>query len=255
MSLLRKPSVNYLLKTPSAGPALDITGSGSQPETSQVVTAESAEPLVHTAGYVTPLPPSSETPLSRALTALLATTTQQLHSNDGFDQLEGGYGAFPIVKLEGGDIFRINGDLLGTEFSVAMIRVRSLFLWKDRESAEDSLARFAWSYDNLTSTREENLKEIVTKWQEEGYQPVMRKYAEVLAEIMDGVWSGQLVLLSISPQSVPRLFAYRETLQMQRHLQIPQVITRIFVGESIKSRGISFRPWGFEFVREVEQSQ
>jgi hypothetical protein len=252
MPFLRKPVVNYLLNAPSAGSALDITGSGSQPETSQLVTAESAEPFVHAAAYVTPLAPSSETPQSRALTALLATTTQQSHSNDGFDQLEGGYGAFPMVKLEGGDIFRINGDLLGTEVSVAMIRVRSLYLWKDRESADDSLARLAWSYDNLTSTREENLKEIVTKWQEEGYQPVMRRYAEVLAEIMDGVWSGQLVILSISPQSVPRLFAYRETLQLQRHLQIPQVITRIFVGEPIKSRGISFRPWAFEFLREVQ---
>jgi hypothetical protein len=69
---------------------------------------------------------------------------------------------------------------------------------------------------------------------------------------MDGGWSGQLVILSISPQSVPRLFAYRETLQLQRHLQIPQVITRIFVGEPIKSRGISFRPWAFEFLREVQ---
>lgn len=252
MSLLRKPVVNYLLNAPSAGPAIDITASGSQPETSQTLTAASAEPMGHAAGNDMPFAPSSETPHSRALTAILATTKQKAPSNDGFDELEGGYGAFPTVKLEGGDIYRINGDLLGTEFSAAIIGVRPIFLWKDRESADDSVGRVAWSYDNLTSTREENLRDLIRLWQDEGFHPTSRKYVEVLAEIMDGAWSGQLVILSISPQSVLRLFAYRDTLQLQKHLQIPQVITRVFVGEPIKSRGISFRPWAFEFLREVE---
>ena len=252
MSLLRKPVVNYLLNAPSAGPAIDITASGSQPETSQTLTAASAEPMEHAAGVDMSLAPSSETPLSRALTALLATTTQKAPSNDGFDELEGGYGAFPTVKLERGDIFRIDGDKLGTEFLVTIIGVRPIFLWKDRESADDSVGRVAWSYDNLTSTREENLKDLISLWQDEGFHPTSRKYVEVQAEIMDGVWSGHLVILSISPQSVPRLYAYRETLQLQRHLQIPQVVTRVFVGEPIKSHGISFRPWAFEFLREVE---
>ncbi len=252
MTLLKKPVVNYVLKAPSTAPAADLTGSGSQPETSQLVTAESAEPIVHASEYVTPLAALSETPQAKALAGLMAAPYQRAHSNDGFDELESGYGAFPTVKLEKGDIFRINGDLLGTEFSVAMIRVRSLYLWKDQEFTDDGMGRLAWSYDNLTSTREENLKDLISLWQDEGFHPISRKYAEVLAEIMDGFWSGQMVILSVSPESVPRLFAYRETLQLQRHLQIPQVITRIFVGEPIKSRGISFRPWAFEFLREVQ---
>jgi hypothetical protein len=94
-----------------------------------------------------------------------------------------------MVKLDGGDVYRIDGEILGTEFQVRMIRVRYIFLWKGRDPRDDGIPRLVWSYDNLTTTREENLSDILRVWRAEGDEPIPRKYAEVMAEIQDGVWS------------------------------------------------------------------
>ena len=249
MSMLKKPEVNFLNRS-FVSSSNEQSDSGVQLLSSRIRSGATADRANSDGG-----PDSLTTPTGYhhpGIQPVLPTDFQQPPSNDdGFDDLRAGYGAFPVVRLDGSNVYRIDGEVLGTEFLVNMFKVRPIYLWKDRETVDDSMARLAWSYDNLTTTREENLKEIISVWRAEGYPPIARKYAEVMAEIQDGAWAGKLVVLSVSPQSVGRLHAYRETVQFQKCLRIPEVITRIFVGEPIKTRSITYRPWAFEFLREV----
>lgn len=72
-----------------------------------------------------------------------------------------------------------------------------------------------------------------------------------MAEIQAGAWAGKLVTLNIPPQSKLRLGGYKEMLRLQKQLQIPEVITSLFVDKPVTTKGNTFRPWGFEFIEEV----
>ena len=187
MSLLRNQSVN-LTKPTSASSSAKKAHREDQSVSDLSSPRAKAEASSQPEGNPHPLTPATGSRYPASL-AVIPADSQRPPSNDGFEDLEAGYGAFPMVKLDGGDVYRIDGEILGTEFQVRMIRVRYIFLWKGRDPRDDGIPRLVWSYDNLTTTREENLSDILRVWRAEGDEPIPRKYAEVMAEIQDGVWS------------------------------------------------------------------
>ena len=170
--------------------------------------------------------------------------------DNGFDDLESGYGSFPTVKLDG-DQFFIDNEPMGKEFQAVILSVKKKFIWKATEMMDAPEKQLRWSYDNMNTTKGEPLISVVSRWQAEGYLPRHNELCEAMAEIQAGAWVGKLVVLNIPPQSKLRLGGYKEVLQMQKHMQIPEVITRVFVDKPVTTKGNTFRPWGFDFVQEV----
>lgn len=221
---------------------IEPTGAYTSPELQAVSTDMAPDPAINGATVQVasmPVPDSGIMPLPYV----------QSHDN-GFDDLESGYGSFPTVKLDG-DQFFIDNEPLGTHFQAAILSVKKKFLWKATEMMDAPETQLRWSYDNITTTKGEPLISMVSRWQAEGYLPRQYEFCEAKAEILEGIWAGRLVVLNIPPQSKLRLAGYKEMLRLQRHLQIPEVISKIFVDKPVTAKGNTFRPWGFEFIQEV----
>lgn len=188
--------------------------------------------------------------LAEASQQLVLPTPYQPPAGDGFDELNAGFGAFPTVKLDGGQ-FSIEQQTMGTEFEANILSIKKLFIWQLEDGDHQHDNQFVRSYDNLSTTCGRSLRDVMLAWQAKGHRPKQREMTEALTEIQSGVWQGQLVTLSIPPRSASRLAAYAEVLQRRNRLRVPEVITRISVGDLITTKTGVFHHWTFEFLQEV----
>ena len=175
------------------------------------------------------------------------------HNDDGFDDIEAGYGAFPMVKLDSG-MFYIDNEKLGTEFTAHMFQSRKIFMYR-AGTAGSKDAVVAYSYDHQYTCSGSALASILREWESEGLVPECEERREVAATITSGDHAGEIVLLSVPPTGATKLAGYRDRLKQSRGLRPSQVITRIKAGEPIKTKNNTFIPWTFEYVQPVTEAQ
>lgn len=169
-------------------------------------------------------------------------------TDDGFGQIEAvSFGAYPRVKLDNG-MFWFDAERLGQEFMAQFVQKRDVMVYRDTADGNDKQAQVFWTSDNQFTHKGEDVASILNKWRAAGKNPTMRVTAEVVAIIQSGPHAGKFATLSIPAQSRNKLHGYNNILLTQFGKKASQVITRVFVGDLVKSGQTSFTPWAFELA-------
>lgn len=243
MSLLRNQPVNPLNKPAVAEQAPPVQ------ELDQVTMATlPAETAEHIAHQVIPA------------TNPLPVQASQGHFNDGFDDLdeELGFGSFSRIKLDSG-IFWLDDQKFGTSFNCNIFQVRKVYIHRSKEQGDDAQA--VWCYEdfdqnpNAMTTNGEPVASVLSRWRAEGHDPVKRITYEAAATIVGGEHDGQIATLSIPQASTKKFAGYSKVMTMTKGLRVPQVITKVSVGDPIKSGTRSFQPWVFEYAGVYQAAQ
>ena len=166
---------------------------------------------------------------------------------DGFEGLEVGYYSFINVKLDKG-VFSTSEDVDLEEKKFTARLQESKARWAYTDSDDDE-ANIIYSHDRVTAIDGTPLAATFDEWRAEGNEPTEKKYVDLTAEILDGTLAGEIVVMSISPSSVPRLTGYLGRLQY-KGLSIRDVTTEISVGKKVvpKVKSNSFYPWDFKLI-------
>lgn len=161
---------------------------------------------------------------------------------EGFQGLELGFGAFPMITLPGEGIFQ-HADIgdMGTEFEVVIYSTRAKWIFK---TLEKQGAEFVYTYDGTRTLKGTLVENQIKAWEAAGRQWEQKKYLDAMATIVGGDLDGEYVLLSIPPASITRLSGFL-AIQQQIGLKPSQFVTRVSRGPKIKAGGAVFYPWAF----------
>lgn len=174
-----------------------------------------------------------------------------LPASDGFEDMEIGFGSFPIVTLKETTFNTSDGDTLGQTFVCIMHHRRKKLFYKCRD--DNDAEEMFYSYDGVTTATGKVVAEIIAEWAAKGWtQPLQKEYSEVTAQLVDLQKKelGNVVLLSIPNNSNPRLAGYRTTVVL-KGLKLNQVITQIYPGQRVTSGKKPFYPWAFKEYERV----
>lgn len=197
------------------------------------------------------------TEVAAAQTRAVATSAQAPLIDGGLSEeemedLEFGFGTFPIITLNGE--FECADDTIDVEggFDCVIQSYKARYIYRVDED------HFFYTYDNpkksnpnarLTTTGEP-FDGILKEWSEDNLKHEIKKYLEVVV-LMKGANEGKICLLSVSPTSVGRFSGYvAMELKQLKSLHYTQVITHCSPAAKVKS-AYAFRPWKFELVSEI----
>ena len=136
------------------------------------------------------------------------------------------------------------------EFEAVLLKAKAKYFYKCAD--ESNPVPFFYTYDNVETTNGEPVSDIIDMWHASGtkMQPAS-KYLEVLVRLVE---SDQFAMLSISPKSIGRYTKYVSLDLAHAKKKAPQdVVTMIKVGPRIESK-FPFRPWDFEYVRDLNEA-
>jgi hypothetical protein len=176
--------------------------------------------------------------------------TQAL-AESGFEGLEFGFGAFPIITLQNtGQFESSEGGVLGSSFNVILLGSKTKWICKNDQKgpAED----FFYSFDRETALSGEDAQPIIDGWRQRGWKHEWKKYLDVQAQLVtDDEDNGALVMLSIPPTSINRFSGYVATIMGRYQQDITQVVTRCELGEKVTRVKYPFHPWAFSKLRDI----
>lgn len=173
----------------------------------------------------------------------------------GFEGLDVGFGTFPIVRLQDQTFSTNEEEVLGHEFWCCIhgSRVKWLLKKEDNNTTSD----FVYSHDQVTTTTGQSIEEVMAEWRAAGFDaPVWKKYLDITAQRYDANSRtlGQIVILSVPSNSVPRLTGYLTTLKVGHGLMPNQVITHVHLGPRVTQAVKPFYPWAFKMYAPVSQA-
>jgi len=172
-------------------------------------------------------------------------------AEDGFEGLDLGFGAFPIVVLQNtGDFTSSEGAEFGTEFDCIVMNSREKFICKNTKADKDE-EDFFYSYDKESATNGEPATKRIGEWAEKGWGYEWKPYLDVAAQLVGGEYDGELVMFSIPKTSIARFSGYLATVKMKAQVPPSGVITRVYRGDKITKVKYPFFPWAFKMVSKL----
>jgi len=227
-------------------------------------TVETYEPAVETEEKA-PEPATEKLPATAAVKAPAKTQTQAVGSAkqftedmeaEGLEGLEIDGFSFPTITLPGEGYFQLSGDEdsnLGKKIEVMVLGSRSRYICKQDDS-KDADSFFSYDADCKTKTDGSDATVILDQWAadsgEPNYRPVIKKYLDVMAEVVGGEsegiqeMAGDTVILSIPPTSVSRLSGVLFRMKA-RGGSVSSTPLICGVAKKRKTEGGGFYPWEF----------
>lgn len=172
----------------------------------------------------------------------------------GFEGLDIGFGSFPVIRLQDQSFSTSDGDVIGSTFLCVVHASRTKWLYKADDSKDTD--DFVYSYDQQYTTAGRPIEEVTAEWEAKGFtEPVWKKYIDVTAQMVDANTRslGNVVILSVPNNSVPRLTGYLTTILLGQRLQPNEVITQVMPGQRVTSAKKPFYPWAFKLYCRVDQ--
>lgn len=164
----------------------------------------------------------------------------------GFEGLELGFGAFPMVTLQNTEFSTSDGISLGHEFFAVIHSSRKKYLLKANRGRDEE--EFTYSYDKITTIGGKSVDEVKQEWLRSGYEsPEWKEYLDVTAQLIDiqKRTIDQMVLLSIPHSSNARLSGYITTI-LTSGTSPADVVTHVHLGQQVTAAKKPFYPWAFK---------
>lgn len=227
-----------------------------------VETVETGEPEVETVTAIEPeVATNTVVAVQEAKTPAVQTagggSLMDVYSENeaaGFSGLEVDAFSFDRVKLQDGEFLMGEATELGKSFNFKALATRPIYVVRQ---SNDQDAEVYYSYDpaGLTLIDGQSAEETLEKWKEDGYgvegNPLdIKRYMEVMAEIVDGNHDGDIVSLSVPPASYKKFSGLSVIAKMKHNCTLDGVIIEASVGATVKGAGDKpFRPWQFKIAR------
>ena len=240
---------------PAPAPAPVATAPVAQEQAAAVVAAQVAPAP---APVVSATPPPTQVPATRTEGAVAVQNSvetagvQSALASQGFDGLDYGFGAFPVITLQNDGTFQSSeGGSLGRDFYCCILGSTPKWIYKNDQkgAAED----FFYTFDREFSVQGEPIDTILAGWKAKGWKHEVKKYLDVQAQLVtQDEDNGTLVLLSISPTSITKLSGYLATVAGRHGKQVNAVITHIQLGEKVTKVKYPFHPWSFSLHGDMQ---
>lgn len=226
-------------------------------EDSMPFTAGTPEPEVNT--KVVPIEPATDKSVVSTVASTAIDTPAASSGNSslaafaeaGFEDLDLGFGAFPIISLKNDGKFEDNeGNVYDEEFlGIVEGTVKKYIMGNTKCEKKEEVVFY--SYDKINATNGQSLAEIREGWAEQGWGFDLKHYTEARISIVDEEGEiGNMALLSIPPNSRTRFSGFQMQ-NFRRHQLMPnQYVTRFEVGNKIQG-DYEYFPWKFSFVQAV----
>jgi len=174
----------------------------------------------------------------------------------GYEGLEGGFYSQTTLKIDNGKFCTAEGDELEETSILGIIMETKRRYAFSTGNAEDDEAVF--SYDRITASDGTTLQAKFAEWVQDGLveseADISEKhYADAIVQVIGGELDGEIIMCSIAPSSVQKLFGYMRGL-VYKKLNLKDVVTEISVGKTVKpakNPKNSYNPWAFKFSRTV----
>ena len=197
-------------------------------------------------------------PVQAKAASMVATTATasfaEQAAEQGFEDVEiEGFGAFPIIVLGSDGKFECDEEDWGDEGFVGQLqKTKAVYLCKQKD-VENGPVAYTYDKVNLNSAVEDatTVDELRQLWAEEGETLEIKKYLEVLVEIVgDHEYEGQFFIVKLPPASSQ---AFNGQLFIaSRKYGIPLNQVKMFFGVGARrSHGKNkYYPWKFRLVTE-----
>ena len=201
----------------------------------------------------TQLPATREAGAGALTTAGVGDSMTAALENDGFEGLEFGFGAFPQISLQNNGTFEYSGGgLIGIDFYCIILGSKAKYIYKNGQ--KKALEDFVYSYDKEYTLQGGLVQAKLDEWVGKGWVPEEKKYLDVQAQIVSNdQHNGELVLLSIPPNSINRFSGYIATVQGRHGKSIKKVITHCYLGDRVTKGEYPFNPWAFAMYGDAPE--
>lgn len=171
----------------------------------------------------------------------------------GFEGLEvGGFGTFPTIVIGTSGVFELDGE--EEEFKTVVGRLettKALYLCKQK-GVQDGPTAFTYDQVNLNGEVDKCLTvaDLKNAWEEEGEEMEIKKYLEVLVEVVDEDDDkvGQFFIVKVAPSSINK-FNGIPFLASRRGTPLNSVVVEFGIGKRRESKGGNkYTPWTFKDV-------
>ena len=177
-------------------------------------------------------------------------------AEQGFEGLEvGGYGTFPTIVIGTSGSFEIDGEEEDFKTIVGRLETtKALYLCKQK-GVNDGPTAFTYDQINLTGEVDKctTVAELRQAWEEDGEEMEIKKYLEVLVEVVDENDDkfGEYYILKIAPSSTNK-FNGIPFLAARRGIPLNTVVVEFGVGKRRESKsGQKYTPWAFKDVTKL----
>ena len=222
-------------------------------------------PEIENEEVVAPAPEAMATSTEVAVTAApsatqVATSSQgakqflDYQAEQGFEGLELGAFSFDRLILNNG-VFQLGQEKedIGRSVNFIIMSTRSQYIVSRTDDQDDDNVFYSYSADGSTKTDGTSAQELLDEWKEDGYdKPVIKKYLEVMAEIVDDPdREGMMVSISLPPTAQQRFGGVVFQAARRFGTGPDGVVITAEVGKTVVVGKKSYNPWTFKIARAV----
>ena len=181
----------------------------------------------------------------------------------GFGGLKLGVRSYRLISLKNEGVFEdMDGTNYGKTFRCRYLESKVKFTLNSEKFdavKKEKLTDVWFSYDGMTTTNGEQIRDLITKLEADGWQVSFKEYLDAKVELLapGEEYDEELAVLSVSPQSVQKLAGCLERACRKFKIRpselaekVPDLILTVSVGEKVVKTKSPFYPWSFSFSAE-----
>lgn len=178
----------------------------------------------------------------------------EYQAEQGFEGLELGAFSFDRLILNNG-VFQLGQEKedIGRSVNFIIMSTRSQYIVSRTDDQDDDNVFYSYAADGSTKTDGTSAQDLLDEWKEDGYdKPVIKKYLEVMAEIVDDPErEGMMVSISLPPTAQQRFGGVVFQAARRFGTGPDGVVITAEVGKTVVVGKKSYNPWTFKIARAV----
>ena len=175
-------------------------------------------------------------------------------AEQGFEGLELGAFSFDRLILNNG-VFQLGQEKedIGRGVNFVVMSSRAQYIVSRTDDQDDDNVFYSYAADGSTKSDGSSAQETLDEWKEDGYdKPVIKKYLEVMAEIVDDPErEGTMVSISLPPTAQQRFGGVVFQAARRFRANPDGVVITAEVGKTVVVGKKSYNPWSFNIARAL----